>query len=175
MELPKDAQRRVFQHRAVARLATRTPRGALRVLPIVFAWHAERFWSPIDGKAKRPGRPARLADIEHDNRATLLFDAYHDDWQALWWLRVQVRAHIVRGGEGAATGASPGVAGVAEGVDVLEVADALRRKYPQYARVPLFQDADAPTLICFTPERIRSWMASPAALAFTGAGGEEAG
>ena len=92
--------------------------------------------------------PQPQQDLEPDPRATILVDGWHDDWRALWWIRVEAIGSVVRaGGDG---GCAPD--------ELAAVAAALRTKYPQYAEVELFPGT--PTLLRFVPDRITSWAAS---------------
>jgi PPOX class probable F420-dependent enzyme len=113
-------------------------------VPVVFAPSDGRLWVPVDGKPKRAGELARVANVRRDPRVSLLLDDYSSDWSRLWWLRVDATAQVVAGAD-------------AEGVR--EAAAALRRKYPQYATTPLFR-AGTPTLLALLPQRMRSWTAS---------------
>jgi PPOX class probable F420-dependent enzyme len=105
----------------VARLATVRPDGAPRLVPITFALLGTLVCSAVDDvKPKRSIHLARLADVARDPRTTLLVDHYDEDWQQLWWVRIEGTASVHTGGalhEGAV--------------------EALARKYPAYrARRP---------------------------------------
>jgi PPOX class probable F420-dependent enzyme len=139
---------RLLERWPVARLATLGEDGAPALVPVVFAASGGRLWLPVDGKPKRGGELARVANVRRDPRVALLLDRYEADWSALWWLRIDGAAEIVTGA------AAPGVA---------DAAAALRRKYPQYAATPLFRGG-APLLLAVEPRRITSWAASEAAL-----------
>ena len=150
MEIP-EAQRELLLRRwPVARFATLGPGGAPRLVPVVFAWHGGRLWSPIDGKPKRAGELARVRDVRRDERVSLLLDRYAADWRLLWWLRLDGRAEV-RSAEPLAS--DPALA---------EAAQALRRKYPQYRSTPLFRNR--PTALAIRVEAVRSWCADAAAL-----------
>lgn len=123
-------------------LATLRNGGSAALVPVVFARAAGALWSPIDGKPKRGPTLARLANIARDARVALLLDGYDANWAQLWWLRVEGRASAER-------------AALAEGEA------ALRAKYPQYARVPVFRGE--PRLLRIEIERVASWRASPRA------------
>ena len=131
----------------MARLATLGRDGAPALVPVVFAACGGRLWIPVDGKPKRGGELARVANVRRDPRVALLLDHYAADWSALWWVRIDGAAAVVAGER---------AAGVAD------AAAALRDKYPQYDDTPLFRDAE-PTLLAVEPRRITSWAASPAA------------
>ena len=128
----------------VARLATVDARGDPHVVPIVYAVHGGRIWSPIDGKAKRSSRLARLANVAVHPRVSLLIDRYDDDWRTLWWIRIDGDARIVT------------IAALAPD-ELAAIEAALRAKYPQYRQTPLFRDT--PTLLCVAPRTRRAWQA----------------
>lgn len=120
MELRDETIERILERWPIAVLSTAGPRGP-HAVPIVFARADGALWSPIDGKPKRGGSPSELArvrNIRRDPRVSLLFANYHADWSQLWWLRIDGAAEIRR---------APADDAVA----------ALRRKYPQYAEVPV--------------------------------------
>ena len=129
----------------VARLATVDERGHPHVVPIVFALHDARLWSPIDGKPKRSSALQRVANVRANPRVSLLIDRYDDDWRALWWIRIDGDACIVAAGDLARD-------------ELASIEGALRGKYPQYRSVPLFRDA--PRLLCITPRARHAWRAS---------------
>ena len=151
MRLPDESVEHLLDHWPVARLATLRPAGAPHQVPVVFARHGGTLWSPLDGKPKSGRELARVRHLTADPRAALLLDDYAEDWTALWWLRLDGRARVLR----------------PRGAELGAVAEVLRAKYPQYARVPLFRGE--PTLIEFRIERQRSWCASERAV--PGAGG----
>ncbi len=149
--LPRETIERLLERWPVARLATWDGRSRPHLVPIVFAPASGRLWSPIDGKPKRTGELARVLHIRRHPQVSLLLDRYDPDWQRLWWLRIDGRAEIVEPEEASASG------------EFDAAAEALRRKYPQYATVPLFRDA--PRLIAIDAEATRSWCAGPDAAA----------
>ncbi len=124
----------------IARLVTLAVDGRPAPVPIVFARSGARLFSPIDGKPKRAGELARERNLRADPRAVLLLDHYEDDWERLWWLRIDGRADLIP------ASAHP------------QAEEALRAKYPQYASVPIFHGEAR--LIRFEIERVSSWRAS---------------
>ena len=138
MLLPDAECERLLDVWPVARLATLAKDGRPHLVPIVFARASGVLWSPIDGKPKSPGTPARVRNVERDPRVALLLDHYAADWQQLWWIRVEGRASLC----GTDTGAEA----------------ALRAKYPQYREVPLF--AGEPLLLRIDPARVLTWKSS---------------
>lgn len=148
MELPEAAVLRLLDTWPVAVLATLGRDGGPAAVPVVFARHAERLFTPVDGKPKRSAVPARVRNVRRDPRVALLLERYDPDWRRLWWIRVDGEAAVLGEGED-------------DGFE--DAAGALRRKYPQYASTPLF--AGDPTLLRVDPVRVRSWCAGPEALA----------
>ena len=150
MELPREVIETLLERWPVARLATRTSSGRPHTVPIVFAHSDGDLWSPIDGKPKRGGELARIRNIAAHPDVAVLLDHYEEDWQQLWWLRLDGRASVAEGRE---LGADP---------ELAPAAIALREKYPQYGTVPLFQDP--PRLMRISVDRRASWCAGPDAL-----------
>lgn len=131
----------------VGRLATQGDEGP-RQFPVVFACTREPgpvLWTPVDGKPKSGRELARVRDLRARPRASLLLDAYHDDWSRLWWLRIDVDARVIRPAEPSSD------------ARVAAALAALERKYPQYERVPVL--GEPPTLIELRPRAMRSWSA----------------
>lgn len=145
MQLPEAVVERVLTSWPVARLAVLDGRGRPRVMPVVFARVRGTLWSPIDGKPKGEGEPARVRWVREHPLVELAIDEYAEDWQALWWVRVDGLARVVE---------SPDPS---RDPDVAPVIEALRRKYPQYEETPVLRDP--PTLLAIRPDRIRSWCA----------------
>ncbi len=146
MELPPEAIELILERWPVAALGTAGDRGP-HAVPVVFARSQGSLWSPIDGKPKRGSELARIRHIRRDPRVSLLFANYEDDWSRLWWLRADGAAEI-RNAHERRRGADEAEAALA----------ALRRKYPQYAQVPVLS-ADA-LLLRIGVTALRSWCAS---------------
>jgi len=144
MPLAAAAIERILDAWPVARLATLGATGAPHQVPIVFARVAGRLWSPIDGKPKRGSPLARVVNLRRDPRVSLLLDHWDDDWTQLWWLRIEGRARVVSAAD----------------ADLPAIEGALRAKYPQYGRVPVF--ADPPTALEIECLRLASWSAARA-------------
>jgi PPOX class probable F420-dependent enzyme len=111
--------RRLVEPARVARLATVSADGRPHLVPVCFTLVGEVAYSAIDHKPKRTSRLRRLANIEATGQASLLVDEYHEDWSALWWVRLDGRGRVVS--------------------DAAEAADAiaaLMAKYDQYAATP---------------------------------------
>lgn len=129
----------------VGRLATVTADGRPHVVPCCFALvggaAGDRVVSVVDGKPKSTSQLRRLDNIRARPAASLLVDHYDDDWQQLWWVRVDGSARVLTvDGDPSETGAHR--AGV----------DELVAKYEPYR-------LDRPTgpLVVIDVERVTSW------------------
>ena len=80
----------------VGRLATVRPDGGPHVVVCCFAVQGDRLWTAVDAKPKTTTRLQRLDNIRAHPRASLLVDHYEEDWDALWWVRLDGRARIVQ-------------------------------------------------------------------------------
>ena len=122
----------------VGRLATVRPDGGPHVVVCCFAVECDRVWTAIDAKPKRSGaRLQRLANVRANARASLLIDHYEEDWEALWWVRVDGTAAVLESGH--------------EGEHAIAALAAL---YPQYVRSP-----PGGPVIEIVIERITGWSA----------------
>ena len=81
----------------------------------------------------------RLANLAADPRCSLLIDEYHQDWQKIWWLRLDGRADVY----------------TPEADHEQLLTDLFTKKYPQYHQVPLTQG----DLVClrFEWDRTNCW------------------
>jgi PPOX class probable F420-dependent enzyme len=140
VELEPDQIAELLSRWPVARLVTLREDGAPAPVPVVFARVGDAIFSPIDGKPKASGALARERNLAADPRVALLLDHYDADWERLWWLRVEGRAEVVL------AAAHP------------RALEALRAKYPQYARVPI--SSGEPRLLRIAILRVSSWRAS---------------
>jgi len=119
-------------------VATLTTMGAqLHSVPDVFVADGDDLVLPVDGKPKTARGQVSLQrehDLERNPACVMLLQNYSDDWDALWWLRLNGNASLTRGN------------------DVL--AERLIDKYPQYVDLPFDPDWRA---IRFVPESHRAW------------------
>jgi PPOX class probable F420-dependent enzyme len=111
--------RRLVESARVARLATVGADGQPHLVPVCFALLDDTAYSAVDHKPKRTARLRRLTNIEATGRACLLVDHYAEEWETLWWVRLDGLGRVV---------ADPAEAGRAIA--------ALVDKYPQYAARP---------------------------------------
>ncbi len=149
MKLPEDLIEHRLANWPVARLATVGARGEPHQVPIVFVHLRGALWSPVDGKPKSGNDLVRVRNARERPAVSLLLDEYTEDWERLWWLRVDASAQVLE---------SEVPAQEARFVAALE---ALGAKYPQYAEVPMTKGRA--TLLAFRIERVRSWCAGSAA------------
>jgi PPOX class probable F420-dependent enzyme len=132
---PAIAEERVARAR-VGRLATMTAAGRPHIVPVCFALAGRRIVTAVDAKPKTTTALARLDNVRATGRASLLVDHYEEDWSALWWVRID---------------------GVAEVIRSEAAIDALADKYEQYREA-----RPAGPVIAIEPERWRSWIPSQA-------------
>ena len=135
-ELPAWA-RELVTTAPVARLGLLDERDRPRVLPVTFAVFEDALWSAIDQKPKRSAEPARVRRLRRRPEATLLVDAYFDDWSRLEWVELSGRVSIL------------------DARDASDALQALAAKYPQYRTEP----APGP-LLRLAPERFACWRGS---------------
>jgi PPOX class probable F420-dependent enzyme len=123
----------------VGRLATVRPDGRPHVVACCFAAEGDRVWTAVDAKPKATARLQRLANVRAHPRASLVVDHYEEDWDALWWVRVDGSAEVL--GPGADAERERALA-------------ALAAKYEQYAATP-----PAGEVIAIAVERWSGWAA----------------
>ena len=111
--------RRRVQEARVGHLATVGAGDLPHVVPCCFILSSETLYSAVDAKPKSTIALRRLHNLNANPSASLLVDHYVEDWSALWWIRVDGTARIIR-------------AGVEYGRALAE----LTAKYEQYAREP---------------------------------------
>ena len=121
----------------VGRLATVRPDGRPHVVACCFAVSGSRVWTAVDAKPKKTARLQRLANVRAHPWASLLVDHYDEDWDALWWVRVDGPAAVIE-----------------DGAEHAEALAALAAKYAQYATAP-----PAGPVIVLVAERISGWAA----------------
>jgi len=71
----------------------------------------------VDHKPKRSSDLQRLRNIAMNPDVAVLADHYEEDWDRLWWVRVDGRARVLDAGDAAE-----------------RALDALSARYPQYRR-----------------------------------------
>lgn len=133
---PEEIHQRLSDARS-ATLGTTDGAGRAHLVPIVFAHRDGVIYTAIDAKPKSTLRLRRIRNIEINPQVSVLVDHYEDDWDRLWWIRLDWVARIVSDGPLRET--------------ALEI---LTERYPVYADQPPPGPA-----IAITVERIRSWSA----------------
>lgn len=103
----------------VGRLATIREDGRPHLVPVAFAVMEDLIVTMIDHKPKTTARLRRLDNIRANPEVSLLVDHYSEDWERLWWVRVDGTASIHTEDEMWQRGRR-----------------ALGAKYPQYATRP---------------------------------------
>ncbi len=80
----------------VARLATVDQKSHPYVVPVVFVFHENSFFIPLDEKTKtvNPIKLKRVKNIEKNPNVTLLIDEYQNDWKKLFFLMIQGKATL---------------------------------------------------------------------------------
>jgi PPOX class probable F420-dependent enzyme len=121
----------------VGRLATVRPDGRPHVVVCCYAVEGDRLWTAIDAKPKAGGRLQRLENVRAHPWASLLVDHYEEDWEQLWWVRVDGAAAVLE-----------------KGNDEERAIAALSAKYEQYAASP-----PAGPVIALAIERVTGWSA----------------
>lgn len=77
-------------------LTTVTPDLAPHAVPCCFAIEGRRIYTPVDSvKPKTTTSLQRLENIAACPKVSLLVDHYDDDWEQLWWARLDGTAELV--------------------------------------------------------------------------------
>jgi PPOX class probable F420-dependent enzyme len=121
----------------VGRLATVRPDGSPHVVVCCYAVEGDRVWTAVDEKPKSGAPLQRLANIRANPRASLLVDHYEEDWERLWWVRVDGAAAVLEIGN-----------------EEERAIAALTARYPQYERA-----RPGGPVIAITIERLAGWSA----------------
>ncbi|MFN2521018.1 MAG: TIGR03668 family PPOX class F420-dependent oxidoreductase [Candidatus Limnocylindria bacterium] len=128
----------------VAHLATSDQYARPHVVPIVFVYLEPYLFTPIDRKPKREDdwrALRRVRNIETNGRASVVVDAWDEDWSRLRYTLLDGTAEIVESGP-----------------ERDRAAAALESKYPQYRDLAL----DGRPVIRVTVEHRSDWSAGSA-------------
>jgi PPOX class probable F420-dependent enzyme len=79
----------------VARLATVGADGRPHIVPICFALDEQTLYFAVDSKPKQTTNLKRLRNIAANPAVSVLVDHYEDDWDRLWWVRLDGVARVV--------------------------------------------------------------------------------
>ena len=83
------------------------PRGVLatcgvdrrpHLVPVTFAVAGDVVVTAVDHKPKTTTRLRRLRNIAENSSVAFLLDHYEQDWEHLWWVRVDAAATVVEDG-----------------------------------------------------------------------------
>jgi PPOX class probable F420-dependent enzyme len=129
-----DMRKRLAQAQ-VAHLATAGADGRPHVVPITFATGDDVLYFAVDAKPKRTTNLKRLQNIAANPAVSVLVDHYEDDWNKLWWVRVDGTAHVITD--------------LAEAEHAIEM---LTKRYPQYRRAR----PNGP-VVAISVDRITGW------------------
>jgi PPOX class probable F420-dependent enzyme len=78
----------------VAHLATANADGRPHIVPICFALDGQMLYFAVDAKPKRTTNLKRLRNIAANPAVSILIDHYEDDWERLWWVRIDGLARV---------------------------------------------------------------------------------
>ena len=132
-----EIRRRLGEER-VAYLATTGADGKPHIVPICFVLMAGEIFFAVDHKPKSTTDLQRLRNIAANPDVAVLADHYEEDWDRIWWVRVDGRARVLDAGDAAE-----------------RAIDALSARYPQYRNArPLGP------VVSIRIERLSGWSAS---------------
>jgi len=122
----------------VARFATVSADNRPHIVPITFALDGGTLYFAVDAKPKRTTNLKRLRNIAANPAVSVLIDHYEDEWERLWWVRLDGTARIVT---------APG--------ESEHALDLLAHLYPQYVVT-----RPAGPVVAVAIESITGWSAS---------------
>jgi PPOX class probable F420-dependent enzyme len=122
----------------VARLATVGDDGQPHVVPVTFAVDGDLVYTAVDFKPKKSANLRRLRNIRENPRVALLVDHYAEDWDELWWVRVDGWASVVEDEQA-----------------LQDPLDVLAQRYEQYR-----DDRPAGPVIVIQADRWKGWSSS---------------
>jgi len=81
----------------VARLATVDQKSYPYVVPVVFVFHENSFFIPLDYKTKtvNPKNLKRVKNIQKNPNVALLIDKYQNNWKKLFFLMIHGKATVI--------------------------------------------------------------------------------
>jgi len=123
----------------VARLATVDQKSHPYVVPVVFVFHENSFFIPLDEKVKTVNarKLKRVKNIEKNPNVTLLIDEYQNDWKKLFFLMIHGKATVIDGKNNKLMD---------------KIHKLLISKYPQYKKIGLGNSC-----IAINPTKVTFW------------------
>ncbi len=125
----------------VGRLATADAAARPLVVPVCFAFDGAAVYSAVDDKPKRTRELRRVKNLRENPRASMLVDAWDEDWTRLAWVMVEGPADVL-----------------ATGPEFTRALELLRAKYTQYRAMDLEREG---AVVRLAAERILTWRAAP--------------
>jgi PPOX class probable F420-dependent enzyme len=122
----------------VARLATTGEDGRPHLVPICFALEGDTLYFAVDFKPKRTTNLKRLRNLAANPAASVLVDHYEEDWDQLWWVRLDGTAQLVT-----------------DPAEVERALNVLAQRYEQYR-----QTRPEGPVVSITIERMTGWSAT---------------
>ena len=131
----------IIERARVARLATVDSASKPHLVPVVFVFHGNRFFIPVDEKRKtvKPEKLKRIKNIENNPNVALLIDNYTEDWTRLAFVMIRGKASII-------------ITKTHGNIQVREAYKKLMTKYHQYEMVGIGE-----MCIMIAPEIVASW------------------
>jgi PPOX class probable F420-dependent enzyme len=80
---------------SVAHMASSDSDGKPHIVPITFVIEGKVLYFAVDAKPKRTTDLKRLRNIAANPAVSILIDHYDDDWDKLWWVRLDGDARIL--------------------------------------------------------------------------------
>jgi PPOX class probable F420-dependent enzyme len=130
--------RRRVATKFVARMATAGRDGRPHIVPICFTLDNDTLYFAVDFKPKRSPNLKRIRNIAANPAVSVLIDHYEDDWDKLWWVRLDGQARLVT-----------------EAGEVQRAVNHLAQRYEQYRAI-----RPAGPVVAIAIERITGWSAA---------------
>lgn len=87
-------RRRVAQAR-IARLATVGADGRPHIVPVCYSFEDDTLTFVVDSKPKTTTTLQRIENIRSNPAVSLVVDQYDEDWDQLWWVRLDGYGRII--------------------------------------------------------------------------------
>ena len=107
-------------------------------MPICYALDGQVLYFAVDAKPKRTTNLQRLRNIAANPVVSILVDHYEDDWNGLWWVRLDGQARVV-----------------ADQAEAQRAVELLAARYSQYRVTP-----PAGPVVAIAIEDVTGWSAS---------------